>query len=89
MISVKFNGELRSVSIREFTKRDGSKGYSYPIMIETTDTSYTLNTTVDVYNAFVHGQLVKGQKCEFMADYEPRFQYNNFNIKEVKVLNDK
>lgn len=89
MINVKFQGELRSVNVREFNKRDNTKGYAYPIMIETKDSAYTLNTTADVYNGFVRGQLTKGQMCEFSAEYEPRTNYHIFNITEVRVLNSK
>lgn len=80
MIKVKFVGELRSVGLREFNKRDGSKGYSYPMLVECDMDSYQFNATVDMYNAFVKGDLKKGLEYEFGAQFEPRFQYNNFTI---------
>lgn len=86
MINVKFQGELRSVSVKEFTKRDGTKGYDYPIMIETSDSSYVLKANVDIYNDFCKGKIHKGDICNFTADFEPRFQYNNFTIQTVEVV---
>lgn len=80
MIHVNFNGELRSIGLREFSKRDGSKGYAYPMLVECGADSYQFNTTVDMYNAFVKGELVKGYEYIFGAEFEPRFQYNNFNV---------
>ena len=80
MITVNFKAELRKVSLKEFTKKDGSKGFAYPMMIETSDSSYNVNTNVDVYNAFVQGKIEKGQVYIFQAEYEPRFQYNNFYV---------
>lgn len=82
-MKVKFSGELRSVSLREFNKRDGSKGYSYPLLVETEGESYSFNANVETYNNFVKGFLEKGMMCDFVAEYNPRFQYNNFNILEV------
>lgn len=86
MINVKFQGELRSVSLKEFTKRDGSKGYDYPVLVETADSSYSLKTTVDVYNRYASGELKKGDVCDFSANFEPRFQFNNFTITDAKVV---
>lgn len=80
MINVNFKAELRKVSLREFSKKDGTKGFAYPMMIETQDSSYNVNTNVDVYNAFVSGKIEKGNEYIFQAEYEPRFQYNNFNV---------
>lgn len=74
------------MTLKEFTKRDGSKGYDYPVLVETSDSSYSLKSTVDVYNAYVSGQLKKGDVCEFSANYEPRFQYGNFVITDVKLV---
>lgn len=82
-MKVAFIGELRSVSLREFNKRDGSKGYGYPLLVESDGASYTFNATVDIYNNFVKGVLQKGMECKFVAEYNPRFQYNNFNITEI------
>lgn len=80
MIDVTFNGELRSVGLREFKKRDGSNGYSYPMLVECGADSYQFDSTVDMYNAFVKGELKKGLNYDFKAEFEPRFQYNNFKI---------
>lgn len=82
-MKVKFSGELRSVSLREFNKRDGSKGYSYPLLVESDGEAFTFNATVEVYNNFTKGFLEKGMMCDMVAEYNPRFQYNNFNIVEV------
>ena len=86
MIKVNFNGELRSVGLREFNKRDGSKGYAYPMLVECGADSYQFNTTVDVYNAFAKGELKKGCEYTFSAEFEPRFQYNNFNVVSASEL---
>ena len=80
MINVNFKGELRSIGLREFIKRDGSKGYAYPMLVECGADSYQFNATVDMYNAFVKGELQKGTEYNFGAEFEPRFQYNNFNV---------
>ena len=80
MINVTFNGELRSIGLREFSKRDGSKGYAYPMLVECGADSYQFSTTVDLYNAFVKGELKKGLNYDFGAHFEPRFQYNNFTV---------
>lgn len=80
MIVTNFKGELRSVGLKEFKKRDGTTGYGYPLLVECGADSYQFNTTVDVYNAFVKGELVKGSECVFTAEFEPRFQYNNFTV---------
>lgn len=80
MINVEFRGELRSIGLREFNKRDGTKGYAYPMLVECGADSYQFNTTVDLYNLFVKGELKKGYEYIFGAEFEPRFQYNNFNV---------
>ena len=86
MINVNFRGELRSIGLREFSKRDGSKGYAYPMLVECGADSYQFNTTVDMYNAFVKGELQKGTEYNFGAEFEPRFQYNNFNVVKADCI---
>lgn len=80
MILTSFSGELRSIGLREYNKRDGSKGYAYPMLVECGADSYQFNATVEMYNAFVKGELKKGLEYTFKAEFEPRFQYNNFNV---------
>lgn len=86
MINVTFNGELRSIGLREFNKRDGSKGYAYPMLVECGADSYQFNATIEMYNAFVKGELKKGEEYIFGAEFEPRFQYNNFTVVSCEVV---
>lgn len=86
MINVNFKGELRSIGLREFNKRDNTKGYAYPMLVECGADSYQFNATVDMYNAFVKGELQKGTEYIFGAEFEPRFQYNNFNVVKADCI---
>ena len=86
-MKVNFKGELRSVGLREFKKRDGSTGYAYPLLVECGSESYEFSSNVNTYNDFSRGMLEKGMICEFVADYNPRFQYNNFTIVDVVPAN--
>ena len=86
MINVNFKGELRSIGLREFNKRDNTKGYAYPMLVECGADSYQFNATVDMYNAFVKGELQKGTEYNFCAEFEPRFQYNNFNVVKADCI---
>lgn len=86
MINVIFEGELRNVSTRGFKKRDGSDGVAYNVLVETKDSSYLLPTCMDVFNDFSQGKIQKGMICNFQAEYEPKFQYNNFTIYGVSPI---
>lgn len=83
MINVSFEGELRNVTVRGFKKRDGSDGVAYNLLLETKDSSYMLNSCMEVFDAFSKGEIAKGMMCRFQAMYEPKFQYNNFEVYNV------
>lgn len=83
MINVNFEGELRNVTTKGYKKRDGSDAVAYNLLVETKDASYQLNTCMEVFNNFSQGKIAKGMICNFQAMYEPKFQYNNFEVYNV------
>lgn len=84
MIKKEFVGELRNVTCRGYKKRDGSDGVGYSLLIEVEDgSSYTLDTCMEVFNAYSQGKIAKGVQCIFREAFEPKYQYNNSNIYEV------
>lgn len=82
-MKVEFLGELRRVEAREFTRKSGEKGTSYNILVECGVDSLQFPTKKDVYEQFEKGYLYKGLECKFLAEYNPRYQFNNFVVKEV------
>lgn len=84
-MKVEFIGELRRVEKREFDKKDGTKGVSYPMLVECGADSLQFPTTEDIYKSFVDGLLYKGCECLFVAEYNPRYQFNNFVVKQATV----
>lgn len=82
-MKVKFNGELRRVEAKEYTKKDGSNGVSYNLLVECGADSLQFPTTKEVNDSFEKGYLYKGAECDFVAEYNPRYQFNNFVVKEV------
>ena len=85
-MKVKFNGELRRVVAREYTKKDGTSGTSYNMLVECGADSMQFPTTKEICEHFEHGNLFKGAECEFLADYNPRYQFNNFVVKEATII---
>lgn len=82
-MQVSFKGELRRVEAREFTRKNGEKGVGYSALIECGVDSMQFSTVKEVYEQFEKGYLFKGLECDFLADYNPRFQFNNFVVKEA------
>lgn len=82
-MKVNFKGELRRVEEREYTKKDGSKGVAYSVLVETDNDSLQFGTTKEVYEKFKDGYIYKGADCDFEADYQPRFQFGNFRVVNV------
>ena len=80
---VEFKGELRRVESNEFTKKDGSKGIGYKMLVEFGADSLQFPTVREVWEQFEMGYLEKGMDCQFVADYNPRFQFNNFVVEEA------
>lgn len=85
-MKVEFKGELRRVEKREYTKKDGTKGCSYPMLVECGADSFQFPAEEGVYDLFELGHLYKGAECKFVAEYNPRFQFNNFVVKEAEVV---
>lgn len=82
-MKVNFKGELRRVEAREFTRKNGEAGVGYSLLVECGVDSLQFSTVKEVYEQFEKGYLYKGLECEFVADYNPRYQFNNFVVKEV------
>ena len=82
-MKVNFNGELRRVESREYIKKDGSKGTSYNLLVECGTDSFQFPTVKEVEEEFAKGYLYKGAECEFVAEYNPRYQFNNFVVRNV------
>lgn len=82
-MKVNFKGELRSVASSEFVRKNGEKGTSYRMLVECGADSLQFPTEKEVFEQFEKGYLYKGLECEFTADYNPRFQFNNFVVKEA------
>lgn len=83
-MKVNFKGELRTVGANEYVSRNtGEKGVSYRMLVECGTDSLQFPTTKEVYEQYQDGYLYKGLECEFTADYNPQFQFNNFVVKEA------
>lgn len=85
-MKVSFYGELRRAEAREYTKKDGSNGTSYNMLVECGVDSLQFPTTKEIYEHFEHGNLFKGAECEFTANYNPRYQFNNFVVTEAVIV---
>lgn len=72
-MKMNFKGEFRSVQEKDY-EFNGNKGKSYSLTVEVDDGSYYLKTTKEVYDQYKQGYLVKGQECNFVADYMPQFK---------------
>lgn len=81
----KFDGELRRVEAREYTSKEGKKGTSYNLLVECGVESFQFPTTKEVCEDFQKGYLEKGNMCVFTAEYNPRYQFNNFVVKSVEI----
>lgn len=84
-MKVEFKGEFRRIEKREYNKKDGSKGVSYPMLVECGADSFQFPAEEGIYDMFELGYLAKGTECKFIAEYNPRFQFNNFIVKEAVV----
>lgn len=83
---VEFKGELRRVERQEFTKKDGSNGVGYKLLVECGADSLQFPTTEKVYQNYQDEYIYKGLECQFLADYNPRYQLYNFIVKDVSAL---
>lgn len=79
-MKVNFKGELRQVVEKDYDF-NGQQGKSYSLTVEVEDGSYYMKTTKEIYELYKNGYLVKGQNCEFVADYSPQFK--SFRIIDV------
>lgn len=84
-MQVRFDGELRRVEAREFTKKDGTKGTSYNLLVESGADSLQFPTVFAVHEQYEKGFLYKGAECEFLAEYNLRYQFNNFVVQSVAL----
>lgn len=83
---VVFEAELRRVSKgREFERRNGEKDFNVEMLLECSDDSYTFPCAKEMLREFESGALVKGECYMFVADYQPKWKYNNFVIEKVEV----
>lgn len=82
---VNFCGELRKVTKEDWvSKKDPSvKGTSFYITIECLEDSYKFQTTNEVFTSFCNGSLEKGVEYEFLANYNPRFSFNQFIVQKA------
>lgn len=84
-MKVKFNGELRRVGAKPYDY-DGKNGTNYFVLVECGEDSMQFKTTKEIYEHFEHGNLFKGAECEFTANYNPRYQFNNFVVTEAVIV---
>lgn len=82
-MKVNFKGELRRVEARDFTRKDGTTGTSYNLLVECGADSFQFPTVEEVFDAFTDKYINKGDDCEFFAEYNPKYQFNNFVVQEV------
>lgn len=55
------------------------------MLVESGADSLQFPTVVSVYEQFEKGFLYKGVECEFLAEYNPRYQFNNFVVQTVAL----
>lgn len=78
-----FGGELRRVEKRDYTTKEGKNGVSYNMLVECGVESFQFPTVKEVFDSFTDGYINKGDNCLFEAEYNPRYQFNNFVVKTV------
>lgn len=80
-MKVRVECELRSVNKgREFKRRDGSMDNNYTVMVESDGYAETFPTTKEVYDDFEKGYVNKGDIVTLIADYCPRYKFNQFVV---------
>ena len=86
MFEMYLKGEVRNVSVKEFTRRNGDKDVAYNMLLEGRTGSRMIPVTKGIYEDFVRGSLEKGNCIELCGEYNPQFQYNQFVVEDYKIV---
>lgn len=82
-INVTFTGELRCVKSKEYSTKEGKKGKTYQVGIETGEELGMIKCTQEVADKFDRGLITKGDNCQFYADYDSA--YDTFRVFDVCI----
>ena len=82
-----FKGELRNVvKGKEFSRKDGTTGCNVNVSVEVGGVPQYFASEEPILARFNRGEIEKGKDYVFVADYNPRWKFNQFVVKEINEV---